>query len=183
MISVKHAKLFCCEDISLIENYNKAIVDNSQIWECHHRLEIQGDVLISMQELIEQGLYYSRPACELIFLTKSEHSKLHADNQQPSARLKNSIANSGSNNAMYGKHHTQESKKKMAEAKKGNTIWLGRKHTEESKKKMSESSKGQVVWNKGKKGIYSAESLKKMSDARKRYFEEKRQLKPQQKEK
>ena len=48
---------------------------------------------------------------------------------------------------------------------------------------MSESSKGQVAWNKGKKGIYSAESLKKMSDARKKYFEEKRQIKEQQKTK
>lgn len=177
MISVKNSKLFCREDIALIENYDKAVADDSQIWECHHRLEIQGDILISVEELIEQGLYYNRPACELVFLTKSEHSKLHADNQLPSARKKNSIANSGSGNAMYGKHHTQEAKKKMAEAKKGNKIWSGRKHTEESKKKMSESSKGQLAWNKGKKGIYSAETLKKMSEARKKYYEEKRKQK------
>lgn len=181
MISIKQLKLFCREDIALIENYDKAVADNSQTWECHHRLEIQGNILMSVEDLIEQGLYYNRPACELIFLTKSEHRKLHADNQLPSARQKNSIANSGSGNAMYGKHHTKEAKKKMSEAKKGNKIWLGRTHTEESKKKMSESSKGQIAWNKGKKGIYSAESLKKMSEARKKYYKEKQAQQQEQK--
>ena len=30
-------KKFCNEDISLIENYNKAISDSNQTWDCHHR--------------------------------------------------------------------------------------------------------------------------------------------------
>ncbi len=47
-----------------------------------------------------------------------------------------------------GKEHTEESKRKMSESKKGNKNglgnknWLGKKHTEESKRKMSESKKG-----------------------------------------
>ena len=40
MINEKNAKRFCNEDISLIENYDKAIVDNTQTWHCHHRAEI-----------------------------------------------------------------------------------------------------------------------------------------------
>ena len=33
-------KYFCCEDISLIENYKDAVEDKTQIWDCHHRREI-----------------------------------------------------------------------------------------------------------------------------------------------
>lgn len=50
----------------------------------------------------------------------------------------------GENNPFYGKHHTDESKKKMSESKKGtqvgqdNPFW-GRKHTEETRRKMSEN--------------------------------------------
>lgn len=35
----KEVHKFCCEDISKIENYEKAIVDVTQTWHCHHRLE------------------------------------------------------------------------------------------------------------------------------------------------
>lgn len=37
--------------------------------------------------------------------------------------------------------------------------WAGRHHTEEAKKKMSEARLGKDPWNKGKKGIYSKETL------------------------
>lgn len=52
---------------------------------------------------------------------------------------------SGSKNGMYGRHHTEESKKKMSDNKKGQRTWLGRHHTEESKKKMSRSHKGKKL--------------------------------------
>lgn len=35
---------------------------------------------------------------------------------------------------------------------KGNKIWVGKKHTEETKKKMSEAKKGNLPWHKGKIG-------------------------------
>lgn len=74
MIS-RHIDLVCSEDPSLIENYDKAINDQTQMWECHHRLET--DLNVSAQYLKEHNLYLNRPASELIFLTKSEHQKLH----------------------------------------------------------------------------------------------------------
>lgn len=46
---------------------------------------------------------------------------------------------SGENNPWYGKHHTEESKRKMSKAKKGVP------KTEEWKKKISESNKGRIV--------------------------------------
>lgn len=57
---------------------------------------------------------------------------------------------------------TNERKKQISEQKKGNKIWLGRKHKEESKKIISDKAKGRIAWNKGKKGIYSDETINKM---------------------
>ena len=75
MIKIKRTKELCCEDISQIENYEAALADETQTWVCHHRKGIELNK--SKEELIEMGLYYNRPACELMFLTKSEHQKLH----------------------------------------------------------------------------------------------------------
>ena len=77
MISEYYAKKFCCDDISLIENYELAIADTTQTWDCHHRGEILPCGRFSSNDLKKFGLYYKRPASELIFLTKAEHNRLH----------------------------------------------------------------------------------------------------------
>ena len=82
---------------------------------------------------------------------------------------------------MYCKHHSEETKRKISESKKGKiSPMYGKKHSEESKRKMSESQKGHVAWNKGKKmseeykiiiseahkGLkHSEETKRKMSEA------------------
>ena len=75
MIKDINAWAFCKEDISKIENYDKAKADTTQSWDCHHRTEIWWNC--TAQDLIENECYYHRPAKELIFLTHAEHSKLH----------------------------------------------------------------------------------------------------------
>lgn len=75
MINEVHAWAYCGEDISLIENYEKAINDKTQTWICHHKSEIALNK--SKEELIAIGEYYHRPANELIFVTKSEHNTIH----------------------------------------------------------------------------------------------------------
>ena len=81
MIS-KTAIKYCRDDISNIENYDKAIADKENIWHCHHRFETDCPLfLMSMEELKEQDLYYNRPADELIFLTKKEHYRLHTNSR------------------------------------------------------------------------------------------------------
>ena len=62
MISEKTVKQYCKDDISLIENYDKAIADTSQTWHCHHKLEIQGEFTNSIELLKKCGLYYNVPA-------------------------------------------------------------------------------------------------------------------------
>ena len=73
MINEYYAKKICCEDLSLIENYELAINDTTQTWECHHRR----GTIYSGKDLKEIGKYYNRPAAELIFLTPFAHRSLH----------------------------------------------------------------------------------------------------------
>ena len=77
MINENCVKAYCSEDISLIENYALAIADTTQTWDCHHRGEILPCGRFSPNDLTKFGLYFNRPASELIFLTKAEHSSLH----------------------------------------------------------------------------------------------------------
>ena len=148
MISKRSAKAFCREDISLIENYENAINDKTQTWVCHHRRE----TIFSKNDLIEIREYYNRPACELIFLTKSEHNRLHNlgennpnfgklawnNGKHLSAETRKKISE-----AHKGKHHSEETRQKLSEAQKG-------KHrSEETKKKISEANKGKNYWTKG----------------------------------
>ncbi len=73
---------------------------------------------------------------------------------------------------------SEETKKKMSEAKKGennpnygkygeNHHSYGKNHSEETKKKISEANSGNIAWNKGRTDVYSEETKKKMSEAKK----------------
>ena len=75
MINLDNARRYCCEKISLIENYDKAKKDLLEMWHLHHRKEEEG---YSRKELIDSGMYYKRPASELIFLTHAEHKSIHS---------------------------------------------------------------------------------------------------------
>lgn len=135
MICLQEVKKYC-QEYYLIENYQEAVNDQTQTWHCHHRHEIDWD--LSREELIAIGRYYDVHYSELIFLTHREHNILH---------------NTGENNPMYGKHHTEEVKDKISDSLKGENspmygkegYWKGKEgtfkgkhHTEESKKRISE---------------------------------------------
>ena len=103
----KNLKSYCSEPLELIENYQKALAEGFAGWCMHHRLEIQPDgTRVSMQELIDQGLYYDRPASELVFMRFGEHTSLH---------------NIG-NTYIKGKHLSEKTRHKIAEAHKGKTL-------------------------------------------------------------
>ena len=141
MIDKKRAKSYCKDDILLIENYDKAIADKTQVWHCHHRRE----TIYSRSGLIEIGEYYNRPACELIFLTKSDHMRLHnlGKHLSEETRQKLSEARKGKPSCMKGKHRSEESRKKIGAARKGKSL------SAEARKKMSEAQKGKNHWTKG----------------------------------
>ena len=114
MICIKETKRKCKDDISKIENYDKAIADKTQTWDCHHRLELtlDGDFAHSVKDLKRLEMYYNRPYFELIFLTHDEHIKLHKSNKY----WKNK-----SHNDNFGRRHTKEAKDKITKAVKGKT--------------------------------------------------------------
>lgn len=78
-----------CRHPELIENYNLAISDKTQVWEVHHRRE----EFYSCKELIERGEYFDRPPEELIFLTKSEHRKIDSKCKRHSEAHKGKLIN------------------------------------------------------------------------------------------
>lgn len=88
-------------------------------------------------------MYYHRPANELIFLTRGEHTKLHNTGKHISEETRRKISK-----FHKGKSLNEEHRRKISEAMKGNTIWKGKHHTEETRKKMSEAKKGNT-YNKG----------------------------------
>lgn len=64
----------------------------------------------------------------------------------------------GEKNPMFGKHHSEETKRKISERAKN--------ISDETRRKMSEARKGKPAHNKGKK--MSEEARRKMSESAKR---------------
>lgn len=79
-------------------------------------------------------------------------------------KQKISKANRGIKNGMYGKHHTEEEKKKISEASK--KLWKNQEHRKRMLKLLNNNrhdfEKGHIPWNKGKKGIMVAWNKKKV---------------------
>ena len=154
MIS-KGVKYLCNESLSLIENYNKAIVDKDNIWDCHHRREIE----TPRKELIKIGEYFNRPASELIFLTRSEHMALHNTLKfkgKPSWNKGKKMSDGFKQKLSIAKKNiSEETKRKIAAAK------IGKHHSNEAKQKISEATKykniGRSWFNNGIKNVFVKE--------------------------
>lgn len=134
---INKIKEFCCDDISLIENYDIA-VSSKEKYHCHHRLEIQGELIVSRKTLIENNMYYHRPANELIFLTEAEHKKLHSNNMSEEQRKYIS-------ESLTGHFVSEETKKKISNSNKGVSRNKGIVRSEETKRKISESKTGKTL--------------------------------------
>ena len=90
-------------------------------------------------------------------------------------RGKVSVSKMGNTN-MLGKHHTEETKAKISQAKKGCPgYWKGKHQSEETKMKLSLLNKGQLAWNNVIP--HTEEEKKKLSESAKKYWENKRKVK------
>ena len=143
MINIKKVKRFC-KDYTRIENYEEAVNDQSQVWVCHH---ILGEIL-SREQLLDHDFYYDVPPCMLKFVTSAEHNQIHKQ--------------------FKGKHHSEETRRKMSEAhrnisdetrRKMSESHKGKHHNEESRRKLNEANKGKH---------HSEETRRKISEAAKR---------------
>lgn len=136
----RHVNRFCCEDLSLIENYQEALSDQNETWECHHRQEVvidgTGIHITSQKELIEKGLYYNRPASELIFMRNSDHMRMHSV-----------LNNKGESNPMWGHKQTEETRAQISKTRRERidqgliTVRKGFTMSQESRDEISKKAK------------------------------------------
>ena len=149
MINEIQAQKYCRDDISKIENYDEAIADTTQTWHLHHRLELtlDGEFALTPEQLKMHDMYYNRPYYELIFLTLTEHRRLHMKGKHLSEDTRRKMSES-----KKGKHLSEDAKRKLSESMKG------KPHSEETRRKMSESKKGHH---------HSEDTRRKMSKSKK----------------
>ena len=110
MINEYNAKQFCSDEISLIENYREAISDQKRTWDVHHRRECDenGRTLFTHKQLINIGLYFKRPASELIFVTRSMHKKLHREQMRNFSKIGGKIGGKISGGSEAAKEAAKE---------------------------------------------------------------------------
>lgn len=118
MICLQTVNRFC-KEYWKIENYDLAMADETQTWDCHHRHEI--DWALPKEELIAIGRYYDVHYSELIFIPHKEHMKLHyrlkqyefSKGHEPWSKGKKRPEISGSNHWNYGQTWSQDVKDKI----------------------------------------------------------------------
>ena len=148
-----------CKNIENVENYKKALADNFVGWCLHHRLQTwtsDGErrlVNISADELKSLGMYYNRPAEELLFMRVEDHISLHQKGKQGEFK---------------GRHHSVKTKKRLSKARRGMTFskeWRdrmseahkGSKRSEVARDKTSKALKGRHWFNNGKENKFCYE--------------------------
>lgn len=153
MIS-RNVKNYCCEDPGLIENYELALKDKTHEWDCHHKLEVHSDYRNTPEELKMMGLYYNRPACELIFLRKGEHFRIHNKDKEKSTthKINLSKARTGLHNKIKRKPLTEAQKKNISNGTKEamNNKELRKHLSDKAKERVALSPIPNANWKKGK---------------------------------
>lgn len=124
-----------CDQVNLIENYNEAISDLYNVWECHHKLE----AFFTMDELIEMNRYYKVEPRELIFLKCKEHDNWPHIGRviKDSTKQKMSDSHKGKSSGMKGKIPWNKGKKGV------------QKMSEETKEKQRKSQIGRHWYTNG----------------------------------
>ena len=120
------------------------------------------------QELIKEN--WNNP----LMINKTYHENINENkvwkNSNHSYKTKQKMSESakGENNGFYGKKHTDESKRKISQSVSGkNHPFYGKPLTEEHKNKIKETKRKNPQY-------FSEECIKKMSIAKKKYWENKK---------
>lgn len=174
------AKKYCCEPLEKIEGFKDAL-ESEEKYVIHHRLEDSG---ISRRELIKLGLYYKRPAEELVWMTDSEHKRHHIKLLSKEELIKRGVSTKGREfvlicplllaykskefdsltelSIFFGKD-IRTLKKRAAKyginLNKNTEPFAGKKHTDEYKRGMSEKMSGRAVSENTKNKIRKARSI------------------------
>jgi len=155
----------CCNKLSNLEIMDRAEhmrIHSIQGWE--RTRDTRNNLFRDKEFQKQQGLRLKKWRENLSTEEKFEYGRRISD----SVKARGGMI--GTNNPMYGKHHTIETKEKLRITKTGTKLgpsWSAglTKENHPSLAKLSNSRKGQPTWNKGKKGLYitSKETKKKIS--------------------
>lgn len=145
------------------------ILDEKELQERELSLLPSGEYNVS---LVSSGgdLISYHPNLEEIKKLHSENSKKMWSKLSEEEREKRKIAIRGEGNPMFGKKHSEETKRKMSEnhaRKNGEEHWAyGKERSEAHCKAISEARKGSIPWNKGKEmSPLSEETKQKISES------------------
>ena len=138
-MGIFNAGSYCKDPVESIEGYERAVNEPGR-FVLHHRMEDQG---YTKQQLIRMYMYYNRPAEELVFLSQSEYMRLRMVGKKHSQETRRKISE-----IRKGKHQSEEHRRKISEAKKGERHHnYGKHHSEETKHKISLASYPQThLW-------------------------------------
>ena len=111
-------------------NENKLL--HRLIFEDFYQIKLPSNIVIHHND----GDPENNEIWNLIPMTSAEHNTLHHKGMSMPEEAKQKISNSlkGDKNPFYGRHHSEETKKKLSESRKGKP---GTKHTDESKRQIS----------------------------------------------
>ena len=124
--------------------------------ESHDENGVIRERFLTKDDLKKLGKYYNVPASELIFIPRHEHLSIHSLNRWKNDDFNNKMSEShkGENNPFYGKHHSKETLDRIRTTKENNgtlhkSTFEGHHHSDKTKKKMSEAKKGKHLFNDG----------------------------------
>lgn len=162
MFSVKQAKAYCCESIEKIQGFKKAS-ESLEKYHIHHRFEELG---LLRQDLLDMGLLYHRPACELIFMSGREHNQMHTTVIPTDAYINSRFK--------YGNipTFTEEHRRHISEAKKG--VKQTQEHIDHNREACRKTRASKEFKDKLKQAqarIWTEEKRKEHSAAIKRVWE------------
>lgn len=138
------------------------------------RLSIETRKKLSESHKGERNFNYGKPRSEETKRKISESHKIENLSEESRRNLSNS--KKGENHPMFGKKVSEDTRKKMSDSHKGeNNHFYGKHHSEESIKKISLGNQGKIVSEESKKKIsssrkgiiFSEETKRKMSEAKK----------------
>ena len=125
-----------------IENFEKFLIQY-----CETKDELDN------QEIFWIAEYRKRGKAEYNIANGGKGSAGHK--QSDESKLRNRLAHLGKKLWPNGRVFTDSWKKHISEGKKGQATFTGKHHSEESKRKISESKMGHASWNKGLKNTWT----------------------------
>lgn len=123
-----------CKDYIFIENYKDVISNPETKYVCHHRFETHfsdgssrpQSSFLSAEELKALDMYYNRPPEELIFMTASEHQKLHGKSASRSKKISSKMTGNKNGKNGKGKVVSSEVREKISKTLKENSPLKGK---------------------------------------------------------